>query len=79
MLGEVLHPGVYVLESNAGVAQALASAGGFTEFAHRDRIFVVRRQAGNSVRIRIRYEDLSSARGQAAALQLRPGDVVVVE
>jgi polysaccharide export outer membrane protein len=79
VLGELLHPGVYVLESNAGVAQALASAGGFTEFAHRDRIFVVRRQAGNSVRIRIRYEDLSSARGQAAALQLRPGDVVVVE
>ena len=79
VLGEVLHPGVYVLESNAGVAQALASAGGFTEFAHRDRIFVVRRQSGNAVRIRMRYEDLSSANGQASALQLRPGDVVVVE
>jgi polysaccharide export outer membrane protein len=79
VLGEVLHPGVYVLEPSAGVAQALASAGGFTEFAHRDRIFVVRRQSGNAVRIRIRYQDLSRASGQASALQLRPGDVVVVE
>jgi polysaccharide export outer membrane protein len=79
VLGEVLHPGVYVMESNAGVAQALASAGGFTEFAHRDRIYVVRRQSGRAERIRIRYDDLSSARGQASSLQLRPGDVVVVE
>jgi polysaccharide export outer membrane protein len=78
VLGEVARPGLYPLDRDAGVAEALASAGGFTEFAHRDRIYVVRR-APRAVRIRLTYEDLSQARGKAADLRLRRGDVVVIE
>jgi len=78
VLGEVAHPGLFALDPDAGVAEALASAGGFTEFAHRDRLFVIRRQP-TQVRIRLTYEDLVRARGRAAQLRLRAGDVVVVE
>jgi len=78
VLGEVSHPGLFTLDPNSGVAEALASAGGFSEFAHRDRVYVVRREP-SMMRIRLRYEDLAGARGRAAALRLRPGDVVVVE
>jgi len=40
--GEVARPGVYPLERGQGVLRAVAAAGGFTEFAHKDRIFLVR-------------------------------------
>ena len=40
--GEVTRPGVYPLDSPAGVLQAIASAGGLTQFAHEDQIYVLR-------------------------------------
>lgn len=78
VLGEVARPGFYPVESGAGLAEALASAGGFTEFAHRDRVYVVRRTP-TPVRVRFNYADLVHANGRAADFRLRPGDVVVVE
>ena len=78
VVGEVAHPGQYTLEKGAGVLDALAAAGGFTEFAHRDRIFVLRRQPA-LVRIRFSFEALSHGQGGAIAFRLQPGDAVVVE
>ncbi|HWT85727.1 MAG TPA: polysaccharide biosynthesis/export family protein [Myxococcales bacterium] len=78
VLGEVAHPGQYNLEKGAGVLDALAAAGGFTDFAHRDRIFVLRRQPA-LVRIRCTFEALSRGQGRAIAFRLQPGDAVVVE
>ena len=72
------HPGVLTLDSSTGLAQALAAAGGLTEFANRDRIFVVRQQPRH-VRIRFTWESVSRDEGRAATFPLRPGDVVVVE
>jgi len=78
VLGEVAKPGQFTLEKGAGVLDALAAGGGFTEFAHRDRIFVLRREP-RLVRIRFTFEALSRGQGRATALQLQAGDVVVVE
>jgi polysaccharide export outer membrane protein len=78
VLGEVAHAGQYNLEKGAGVLEALAAGGGLTEFAHRDRIFVLRRNP-TPVRIRYTFEALSRGHGRAAAFRLQPGDVVVVE
>lgn len=78
VLGEVAHPGQYTLEKGAGVLDALAAAGGFTEFAHRDRIFVLRRQS-TLTRIRSTFENLSRGQGRASAFRLQAGDAVVVE
>jgi polysaccharide export outer membrane protein len=78
VLGEVARPGQYNLEKGAGVLDALAAAGGFTDFAHRDRIFVLRRQPA-LVRIRFTFEELSRGQGRAIAFRLQPGDAVVVE
>lgn len=79
VLGEVGRPGLYPLEPGAGMLQALAAAGGLTEYAKKDRIFVVRRAEGGPLRIRIAYDALSRAEGRAATFELTPGDVVVVE
>jgi polysaccharide export outer membrane protein len=84
VLGEVARQGAYDLEPDSGVLQALATAGGITEYARRDGIFVLRHgywADGNSspVRIRFRYRDLTSGATAAAAFRLRTGDVVIVE
>lgn len=78
VLGEVGEPGLHNLDPGAGVAQALAAAGGLRDYAHKDRIFVLR-SGDKPVRIRMTYQSLTAAAGPAATLRLRTGDVVVVE
>jgi len=78
VLGEVNKPGVYAVPVGAGVLQALAAAGGFTQYASRDRIFVVR-ETPQRARIRFQFDELTQATGKAATFRLRAGDTVVVE
>jgi len=78
VIGEVARPGIYPIDGDTGVAQALAAGGGLTAYAHRDRIYVLR-TASPPVRIRFTYDGLVQARGAAPSFRLRAGDVVVVE
>lgn len=79
VLGEVAHPGVFVLEPGASVLQALATAGGTTEFADRERIFVIRKRLAKApLTIRFSYARLVG-NARAAAFTLATGDVVAVE
>ena len=78
VLGAVAHAGTFEVGRGAGVAEAIASAGGLTEFAHRDRIFVVRRTP-TQVRIRFTFEALTGQGGVAPVFRLQTGDVVVAE
>jgi polysaccharide export outer membrane protein len=94
VLGEVTHAGIYTLDASAGVLQALAAAGGFTEYASRDSIYVVRRgpvgldgagspspdtAAAPPPRVRFTFSSLVQGEGRAASFRLHAGDVVVVE
>jgi len=76
--GEVTKPGVYPLEPPGSVLAALANAGGLTQFASTNRIFVLR-QKPVETRIRFTYDALTHMAGKAASFRLRPGDVIVVE
>jgi polysaccharide export outer membrane protein len=78
VLGEVAKPGTQQFERDSGIAQALASAGGLSNFAHKDRIFVVR-TTPKPVRIHFTYEEITRKVGPASAFKLKPGDVVIVE
>ena len=77
VLGEVARPGVFVLPTNAGVMEALASAGGLTDFASRDAIFVLHRKA--SLRVRFSYDALLQSEPKSLGFVLLDGDVVAVE
>lgn len=77
VLGEIAHPGMFALAKGSGVLQALASAGGFTEYANPDRIYVVRRDP--PLKVRFSYDALTSNQGNAARFVLKSGDVVTVE
>lgn len=78
VVGEVAHPGVFPLEPNMRLAQAVALGGGLTEFASRDRIFVVRTDP-RPVRIRFTYRALIRDEDSAGEFRLHPGDLVEVE
>lgn len=77
-IGEVQHPGSFTFEPGAGIVQVLAAAGGLTEYADRDRIFVLRR-APTPRRIRFTYEAILRSEGRVATFTMQPGDVVVAE
>src|SRR4051812_39841369 len=77
VLGEVVHPGLYPL-ADAGMLTAIASAGGLTQFASRDRVFVLR-QGSPVQRIRFRADDIARGDTKSATFRLQPGDSVVVE
>ncbi len=77
VLGEVTKPGGFPLRGPLSVMQAIALAGGRTEFA-KDQIVWLRQQAsGKTERVSLSFRDL--VKGEAVgALWLRPGDVLYV-
>jgi hypothetical protein len=50
-----------------------------TEFANKDRIFVIRTEGTALQRIRFRVADLTAAEPHSIGFRLQDGDVVVVE
>lgn len=79
VLGEVTKPGQYQIDPNSnGLLQVIAMASGLTDFAHHDRIFILR-QSPSIVRIRFRYDSLVKGEPHAAQFRLQGGDVLVVQ
>jgi polysaccharide biosynthesis/export protein len=78
-IGEVRTPGVVELVAPATVLQALAKAGGMTEFADSSGIFVLRKKGDQTERIRFKYAALVQAEPAATSFRLKTGDVLVVE
>jgi polysaccharide export outer membrane protein len=77
VVGEVKTPGIYEMTRERTLLTVLAQAGWLTEYAHDDRVFVVR--AGSSERIRFRVREITTAEPPAARFHLADADVVVVE
>jgi polysaccharide biosynthesis/export protein len=78
VLGEVRKPGRFDFKSKATVLDAIALAGGLSDYAARARIVVIRQQDGGTTkRIPVNYNKIVSASSEDD-LFLQPGDVVVV-
>jgi polysaccharide export outer membrane protein len=77
VIGAVKTPGNYPLHAGIGLLQAIATAGGLTDFADSDSIFVIRKDP-NLKRIRFAYDRLANADGRGVLFQLRDGDIVFV-
>ena len=78
VVGYVTHAGRFTLTSPTTVLEAIALAGGLTEFASRRKIAVLRADGkGGTTRVPFNYNDAVS--GEASEnLVLHAGDVVVV-
>lgn len=76
VLGEVKTPGRYELKSRATVVDILAQAGGFSEFAARGRIVILRTEGGKMTRVPFNYNKVIG--GDQENFFLQPGDVILV-
>jgi polysaccharide export outer membrane protein len=77
VLGSVAKPGPYLLRTETSVLQALAMAGGFTQFASPRSIKLIRNTAGKQEIRKINYYDMIDESGEGNFL-LKSGDTIVV-
>jgi polysaccharide biosynthesis/export protein VpsN len=70
--GEVRSPGRFPLVSRVTIVQAVAAAGGFTEFANQSKVEILR----GSDRIRVNVRDLEQ--NPERDRELEAGDVIIV-
>ena len=78
VLGEVINTGEYPINKNITVIQAIAMAGGFTEWASRKNIILMRKEDGKEKNYRINYNDIIKAKDLSQNLELKSGDTIIV-
>jgi polysaccharide export outer membrane protein len=78
VIGEVHKPARYELKSGTTVLDVLALAGGFNEFAARNRIVVLRADGKTMRRVPFNYSKVISAGGESENFYLQNGDIILV-
>lgn len=83
VMGEVAKPGKYSLKSYANVMQGISLAGGFTPYAKKNKIKVLRVSADgqngkHQVEIPVQYDEILKGNAVPGNFFLRIGDVIVV-
>ena len=77
VMGEVNNSGPQALTGQMTVLQALASAGGFKDFANTKDIRILRKSStGLTTTLRFNYKD--AMKGIAKPIVLQPGDTIIV-
>ena len=79
VLGEVRTPGVQSYKTNTTVLQAITLAGGFTEYASKNSLVLIRKSKdGSEEKIKLRFKDLISPDKDNKNMILKPGDTLFV-
>jgi polysaccharide export outer membrane protein len=77
LLGEVAKIGPVEMTSGMTLLEAIASAGGLTEYANSKKIYILRDEAGKHQKIQVHYK--AALKGNSEFnLTLKPGDTIVV-
>jgi polysaccharide biosynthesis/export protein len=79
VMGEVTKPGPVTISGPLTILQALAMAGGFTDFANRKEILILRTSGTGQKTLTFNYKDAISDDSHRAPLLLQPGDTVIVK
>jgi polysaccharide export outer membrane protein len=78
ILGQVARSGAVPLTQDMRVLDAISAAGGFTPFADKGDVKIIRRSGGGEVTYRFDYDAYLKGRAPEANLLLLPGDTIVV-
>jgi polysaccharide export outer membrane protein len=78
VLGEVMNTGEYPLIKNLTVLQAFALAGGFTEWASKKEILLLRKEGGKDKIYRVNYKDITKGKDFSQNLELKADDTIIV-
>jgi len=77
VIGSVVKPGTYSLRSETSILQALALAGGFTQFASPKNIKLIRNTGGKTDVRKVNFYNMIEDGGQGNYV-LKSGDTIVV-
>jgi len=79
ILGQVTKPGSYPITAGITIVDAIATAGGFKDFAKRKSIYVLRQTpGGEELRIAFNYEQFIKGKDTSKNITLKPHDTIVV-
>jgi polysaccharide export outer membrane protein len=79
VLGEVKNPGMYKIKDRATLLDAIAMAGGLTEYAKKDKVKLIRvNAAGESVSTKINLDDQIKG-GRGNTIYILPYDKIYVQ
>ena len=78
VIGEVTTSGAFPLTGRITVLQALALAGGFREFAKRERIVLIREKHGERKAIPFNFRDLEAGINLEQNIAVESGDTLIV-
>lgn len=78
ILGEVSKTGEYPLLKNLTILQAFALAGGFTEWASKKEILLVRHENGKETVIRINYKNIAKGKDFTQNILIKANDTIIV-
>ena len=78
ILGEVNGTGQYPLVKHLTVLQAFALAGGFTEWASKKEIILLRQEDGQDKIYRINYKNIVKGKDLSQNIKLKADDTIIV-
>ena len=78
VLGEVRSPGVISLGAEMRVLEAITSVGGFSVYANKSEVRVIRYVDGKELDYRFDYDAYVAGKAPGTNVVLRPGDTVLV-
>lgn len=78
ILGEIAHTGAYPLYKNLTILQAFALAGGFSEWAAKKEIILLRNEGGEEKIIIINYKDIIKGKDFGQNVVLKADDTIIV-
>lgn len=79
VLGQVNHPGTFVITNSLTVLDAIAIAGGFRDFAKQKSIYVLRQNAdGTQARLPFNYKEVVKGKNPEQNVKIQPKDTIVV-
>ena len=78
MIGEIARTGEFDLNKDLTALQAIVRAGGFTEWADRDEILLLRRDQDGEKRIQIDYDAIVEGTNPEQNVLLQADDTIIV-
>jgi len=78
VIGQIKQPGEFNIDYPISVLQAMARSGGFLEWAKKDSITIVRKEAGHDKLLKFNYDDFVKGKNIEQNAILMPEDVIVV-
>jgi polysaccharide export outer membrane protein len=80
ILGQVIKPGAYPLTAGTTIVDAIATAGGFKDFAKKKGVYILRQNPGGSgpLKYDFNYQDFIKGKNTKQNIMVKPHDTIIV-